>query len=57
MMKDWLANVERPSSYTRHWGAETRLRELAYKIFLEQGIQVPVQCRIVQMQPHSPSPV
>jgi MscS family membrane protein len=43
--------IARASSYTKVWGAEVQLREHAYAEFLRQGIQVPVQHRVLHMAP------
>jgi small-conductance mechanosensitive channel len=40
----------RASSYEKVWAAETSMREKIYRAFLDQGIRVPVQRRLVQMQ-------
>lgn len=48
-----LTFIARASSYTMVWGAEVQLREEVYGEFLRQGIQVPVQRRILHMAPES----
>jgi MscS family membrane protein len=45
-----LTLVGRAASYMVQWGAETQIRERAYQAFLEHGIRVPVQRRIVEMR-------
>lgn len=45
-----LTLVGRAVSYMVQWGAETQIRERAYQAFLEYGIMVPVQRRIVEMR-------
>jgi small-conductance mechanosensitive channel len=45
-----LTLIARASSYTTQWGAETELRERAYRAFLEHGISAPVPRRLVQVE-------
>lgn len=40
----------RTKSFERVWAAETSMRERIYAAFLEHGIPVPVQRRVVEMQ-------
>jgi len=40
----------RAESFAKVWAAETSMRERIYEAFLEQGIRVPVQRRVVEMQ-------
>jgi small-conductance mechanosensitive channel len=45
-----LTLVARAKSFALQWGAETALREEVYAMFLRNGIRVPVQRRVVQLQ-------
>jgi small-conductance mechanosensitive channel len=45
--------IGRASSYTKVWDTEVQMREEIYGEFLRQGIQVPVQRRILHMAPES----
>ena len=50
-----LTLVARAKSFALQWGTETSIREEVYGAFLRQGIGVPVQRRVVQLQHSTPS--